>query len=809
MIKSAKYALLFLVLLTTFHVAATEYKIFGYVYLPNREAASYASVQVNGSQQGTMTRENGYYELEFSIPDTGSVSFRYVGCKTQVIPINGKRKNIQRIVYLEEDATLLNEVSIREFKRENSTMNNLDINDLNLIPSQNGGIESVLTTQAGVASHNELSSQYSVRGGSYDENCIYVNGIEIYRPLLIRTGEQEGLSFINSDMVESVNFSAGGFAPSYGDKMASVLDIRYKQPKGAEGSVTGSFLGGQAYFGQGSKNGRFTQLHGIRYKSSDYLFRSLDTEGDYEQKFIDYQTYLTLQFCKNWKVGFLGNFSRNRYNSIPESRTATFGTILSPTTFRVYFDGEEKDIFQTLFGAATLEYTSSNGINLGLIASAYQSDERVNYGINGEYWIGESLSDEFDASYSTSLGTGSYLDYARNHLKTDVINIGHRGSWKDGHNTLKWGVSVQQEKIDDQITEFQTRDSSGYTLPRSAENLRVAYNLSSDNENETWRTQAFVEDQYRWKTRLGTISLSGGVRAQYWTFNKEWLVSPRATVAFFPSKMENWGFRFSSGLYYQAPFYKEIRRIMTDESGNANVQLNKDIKAQRSLHFVAGSDYYFRVSGRPFKWTTELYFKPADRVETYTVDNLKITYSGTNDAKAWTAGLDTKLFGEFVPGSDSWIGLSLMQSKEKQDGSNEWVSRPNEQRYGVTVFFRDYIPGAPKYKVQLRFVWQDGFPFWASGVTAHRENNTNRSRAYRRVDIGLTRSISKGDYAWIDRTRLFSAVKEANLGIEVFNLLDINNVASYYWVTDVVNIRHAVPNYLTGRQLNLRLRLDF
>lgn len=807
--KIVKLAFILLALLTSVSALATDYRMFGYVYLPNREAAAYASILVNGTQTGTMTRENGYYELDFSLPDTGSVIIRYVGCKTQTIPINGKRKNIQRIIYLEEDATLLNEISIREFKKENSTMTSLDISQLNLVPSQSGGVESVLTTQGGVASHNELSSQYSVRGGSYDENCIYVNGIEIYRPLLIRSGEQEGLSFINPDMVESVNFSAGGFAPSYGDKMSSVLDIRYKHPHGTEGSVSGSFLGGQAYFGQGSKNGRFSQLHGIRYKSSDYLFRSLDTHGDYEQKFIDYQTYLSLKLSKNWKTSFLGNFSRNKYNSIPESRTATFGTLLSPTTFRVYFDGEEKDIFQTLFGAITLGYTPNKNLELSLSASAFQSDERVNYGINGEYWIGESLSKDFDASYATSLGTGSYLDYARNHLKTNVIQISHQGLWTQGHNTLKWGIGMQRENFDDHITEFQTRDSSGYTLPYTAESLQVAYNLSSNNKIETCRTQGFIEDQYRWKTRMGTLSLQGGVRAQYWTFNHECIISPRATIAFFPSKLENWGFRFSSGLYYQAPFYKEIRKITTDDIGNATVLLNKNIKSQRSLHFVAGYDYYFRVSSRPFKWTTEMYYKPADHVETYTVDNLKITYSGENDAKAWTAGIDTKLFGEFVPGSDSWIALSFMQAKEKRDGNDEWVSRPNEQRYGVTVFFRDYIPGAPKYKVQLRFVWQDGFPFWASGVTTHRENNTNRSRAYRRVDIGLTRSISKGDYSWIDHTHLFSAIKEATLGFEVFNLLDINNVASYYWVTDVVNIRHAVPNYLTGRQINLRLRLDF
>ncbi|MBP5135963.1 MAG: carboxypeptidase-like regulatory domain-containing protein, partial [Paludibacteraceae bacterium] len=617
--------MIFLALAPLVHIQAEDYRIYGYVYLPDREPASFTTITVEGTTTGTTAREDGYYDLRFSATDSARVRFQILGCKPYIYNITPKtRKSIQKMVYLEDDAIMMKDVEVTDFAKQSTSMNKIDVSKLDVMPSVNGGIEGLISTYAGVSNRNELSSQYSVRGGNYDENSVYVNDIEVYRPLLIRTGEQEGLSFINPDMVEGVEFSAGGYGATYGDKMSSVLDIKYKKPKRFEASVAASLLGAQGHVGHSTKNGKFTQLHGIRYKSSDYMFNTMDTKGMYDQKFLDYQTYLTFNFAKKWEIDFLGNFSRNIYNNIPESRTTTYGTLTDVKTFRMYFDGQEKDIFQTEFGALTLKYSPISSLNLKLIASAYESHESVNYDLIGEYWIGESMGNGFgEIDESAALGVGAYQEYTRNRLRVRVIKAEHRGDYTINKNTISWGASLQKEDIDDNIIEFETRDSSGY--------VTSTYNRRSKTSMNSWRTQFFVQDESRFKTRIGTIGVLAGIRGNYWPFNKEFIVSPRATLSYFPKKNENLGFRFSTGVYYQSPFYKEVRLIDTDEAtGNSNVRLNDKIKSQRSLHFVLGGDYYFRLKGRPFKFTTEVYYKMADRVETYSINNLKIVYSGTN-----------------------------------------------------------------------------------------------------------------------------------------------------------------------------------
>lgn len=787
-------------------------RIYGYVYTPEREAAPAVPIQVMGTEYATTTRTDGYYELEFPISDTASVRFSYMSCEPEIIHVSTKQLSMQKIIYLKDNSVLLKEAEVKAYAKQSGTQNTLDISKLNLMPDASGnGIESMLSTYAGVSSANEMSSQYSVRGGSFDENCVYVNNIEVYRPLLIRSGQQEGLSFINPDLVSNISFSAGGFDAKYGDKMASVLDIQYKKPKKFEASIGGSLLGGNAYIGQASKNGKFTQVHGVRYKSSNYLLGTLETEGVYNQNFIDYQTYLTYNFAPKWEISFLGNFSQNNYLSIPESRTSTFGTLNTPTTFKVYFDGQEKDVFRTFFGAATLKYNPTKALSLSLIGSAFSTQEEINYDISGEYWLGE-VSTDFEGNTSTGkvLGVGAYSDYARNSLNASVKSISHKGEYNLKKNKVEWGLGFQEEYISDKIQEFQYRDSAGYSLPHNDENLNVYYNLYSNTNLSSYRTQAYIQDAFRFSTEKGNFAITAGLRANYWNFNNEMLISPRASIAFFPKWKRDFTFRFASGLYYQSPFYKELRDTVTDAYGNVGVQLNKNIKAQRSIHYVFGTDYFFKSWNRPFKFTTEIYYKTADNVISYSVDNVKIMYSGINDAKAYTAGIDFKLFGEIVPGTDSWLSFSLMQSKEDVKGDSEgYVSRPNEQRYNFSMFFQDYFPGYPKYKVHLRFVWADGLPYWAPNVKTHSENNTNRSKPYRRVDIGCTRSYVKGDVRWIDKTQVYSLVKSINLGLEVFNLLDIDNVGSYYWVTDIYKRQHAVPNSLTGRQINVKLSLDF
>lgn len=797
---SKLFILVFCLLLSASLFAETEMRVYGYVFDTDREPIEFVTVQVVGSSVGTITRSDGYYELTFPLADTASILYSFLGYESFSYKINTKHPRVQKMVILKESAIVLGEAEIKTFRDQTSSVDVLDLSKLKSIPNvSGGGIESLISTYAGVSAGNELSSQYSVRGGSYDENSVYVNNIEVYRPLLIRSGQQEGLSFINPELVAAVSFSAGGFDPKYGDKMASVLDIQYKKPKGFEASVSASLLGASAYVGHLSNNKKFSQIHGIRYKSSNYMLGALEVDGAFNQQFIDYQTYMTYNLTKKWELSVLGNFSQNSYSFVPDSLVTTFGTLENPKTFRVHFNGNEKDLFQTLFGAATLKYSTTNNLTLSLLASAFNTSETVNYDIEGQYWLGEASSGD------ASLGIGAYHDFARNTLNATVVSLAHRGEYQKKKNKLEWGASLQQELINDRIDEFQIRDSAGYSLPFNVNALSLYYNLHAKSNLNTYRTQAFIQDAFK----IAKFSFVGGLRANYWSFNDELLLSPRLAIAYMPSWKKDFIFRFSTGVYYQSPFYKEIKDTIVDNQRNVLIQLNKDIQAQRSLHFVLGSDYRFKWVNRPFKFTTEVYYKPSDRVITYKVDNVKIIYAGNNDAKAYTAGLDLKLFGEFVPGTDSWINLSLMNAKENAVGDEYgYVSRPNEQRLVFSTFFQDYFPGFPKYRVHLKFIWADGLPYWAPNAV-HTTENTLRARSYRRVDIGFSRALAKGDFNWLDKTGVFSVAKTIQLGLEIFNLLDIQNVESYYWVSDIENKQHPVPNTLTGRRFNFRLSVDF
>jgi hypothetical protein len=571
-----------------------------------------------------------------------------LGYQTIKHTIRPTQKVIQITVELIPLTKEISELNVIAQRRQTSTIDMLDPSKYRLMPNSTGGIESLLITFAGVSQSNELSSQYNVRGGNFDENIVYVNGIEVYRPLLVRAGQQEGLSFINPDMVQSVAFSAGGFDAKYGDKMSSVLDINYKKPAKSEASGSLSLLGASAYVG--TSNSKFTQMHGIRYKTSGYLLGTLDVQGEYNPSFIDYQTYLTYQFKPKWELTFLGNFSQNSYQFRPETRETTFGTYSMGRMLTVFFEGQEKDLFRTSFGAITLNYKPKDNLKLSLLASAFHTNENETFDILGEYVLSE-VKMELDPEKQTgeSLGVGKYHEHARNRLKATVANISHLGEYNVNKHQLKWGVNVQHEIISDKISEWEWRDSAGYSLPFSSERVDLYYNMKASNTLPTWRSTAFFQDTYKWNSDAGLFSLTGGLRANYWTFNKELLVSPRFSVSYLPHWEKDFSFRFATGLYYQAPFYKEIRDTLTDALGNVNIKLNSDIKAQRTVHFVLGGDHHFRAWGRPFKFTTEAYLKLADRVISYTVDNVRIRYSGENDAKAYTAGVDFKLFGELVP----------------------------------------------------------------------------------------------------------------------------------------------------------------
>lgn len=806
-------------------LAQSKLRVFGYVIDNNNRGIELANVYLDKTTVGTTTNQNGYYELSTTVKDSVTIVFSLLGYETIRHTLYPKQAVMQISVELRPTSTQIQDLDVVAQRRQTSTMDYLDPLKSKLIPNISGNFESILITFAGVTSNNELSSQYNVRGGNFDENIVYVNGIEVYRPLLVRAGQQEGLSFINNDMVQKVGFSSGAFNAEYGDKMSSVLDIEYKKPTEFESSVSMSLLGATAYVGT-SKN-KFTQLHGIRYKTSAYLLGSLDTEGEYNPSFIDYQGYFTYKLSEKSEMTFLGNFSQNIFNFVPTTRETNFGTYNMGRKLTIFFEGQEKDIFRTAFGALSYHYHPQQNIKLSLTSSAFQTDENENFDILSEYHLGEVKMDlKEENREGSTLGIGKYHEHARNTLNATVVNIGHTGEFNGISHKLKWGANLQREIIADQIGEWEWRDSVGYSLPYDDESVNLYYNMKASNTLTSWRTTAFLQDTYKWRGDAGGFTLTGGVRAHYWTFNKELLVSPRVSLAFIPAWEKDFSFRLGTGLYYQAPFYKEIRDTVSDVLGNVNIALNENIRAQRSVQLVLGGDHYFRAFGRPFKFTTEAYLKLADRVITYDVDNVQITYSGHNNAKAYTAGIDFKLFGELVPGTDSWINFSLMNSKEDIIGDSylqhtydenrnitsstmvwpSWVSRPNEQRYAFSMMFQDYLPNNPNYKLQLKFVYSDGMPYGPPRNNLYR--GVLRAPAYKRVDIGASRILISGKDALLNK-KWMKGLQSIWLNLEVFNLMDFKNVNSYYWVTDIYGQQLAVPNYLTGRQFNVKLIVDF
>ena len=812
-----KNLLILLLLFLCGTLPAKKIYLRGYVLDNNNRGIDLANIQVKGTSQGTSTNEQGFYELRLEATDTFHVVYSCIGYETKEYKFAATEDVINATKILPSTSTQLESVEIRAFQRQTNTMQGIDTEKFRMMPDASGGnLESMLSSFAGVNSTNELSSQYSVRGGSYDENSVYVNNIEVYRPLLVRAGQQEGLSFINPDLVDKVQFSAGGFSAKYGDKMSSVLDVTYKIPEHFESSLAISLLGASAYLGSASKN--FTQVHGIRYKTSSYLLGTLDTQGEYSPSFVDYQTYMTFKFSDKWNGSFLGNFSQNYYRFTPVERETSFGTLQMNRNFKVFFEGMEKDIFRTYFGAFTVNYQPHKNLKLSVMTSTYNTNEQETYDITGQYWLSDL--DLNNTGYTNNQGVGTYHEHARNRLSATVINLSHLGEFKYANHHMQWGVGIQQEIILDRIREWEFRDSAGYSLPYNPEKVELIYNLSAKTNLSTTRFTGYFEETYKIPSARGLWTFNGGVRFNYWSFNKEWLVSPRISGSYFPDWDVDVNFRMAAGLYHQAPFYKEIRTEVTDEDGNTTMVLNPNIQAQRSLHLLLGADYFFRLWNRPFKFTVEGYYKPGDRINPYYVDNVRIRYSGENNAVAQTAGVDLKLFGEFVPGTDSWISFSWMYSKEDilndsyQVYSNTgnvlgtvfpgYISRPNEQRYNVSMFFQDYFPNHPEYKIYLKLVWSDGLPF--GPPHSERYQAVLRTKAYNRVDIGASRGFLKGQDKFMDKQNVIKALW---LNLELFNLFNIRNVNSYYWVTDIYNQQFAVPNYLTGFMVNFKVSVDF
>ena len=746
----------------------------------------------------------GDYRITTPARDTLVIVFTCIGYNEESRTLINAKGDMTINMRMRENSTMLQGVEVTEVRKQTGSMQHLDASDYKLAADATGGsIESMISTMAGVSSGNELSSQYSVRGGTYDENSVYINGIEVYRPQLITSGQQEGLSIINPDLVGAVGFSTGGFPAEYADKMSSALDITYREPESFEGSVGVSLLGANLAIGQSSKH--FSQLHGVRYKRNNSLLSSLETHGEYDPRYFDYQTLLTWKISPKWKMSVLGNISINDYKFTPVNRTTNFGTAEDAKQFTVYFDGHEKDRFETYFGAYTLEFKPNKANTLQLLASGFLTNELVTYDISGEYWLDQAGTGGSEG-IGGELGVGRYHEHARNRLKSSVIDIALKGNTAIRNHSLTYGIGIRRQSVMERSREWELRDSAGFSLPVAPDQLNVIYNLSAHEDMNSTRINAFVQDNWRISSNAGYFNINAGVRLSHWSFNKELLVSPRVNVGFIPEASPSWAFRVAAGLYYQAPFYKELRMIQNDENGNAIVSLNSDIKSPRSWQFIAGADYSFRAFNRPFKLSGEVYYKAMDQLIPYELDNLKMVYSGVNESSGFASGIDFKLFGQFVAGSDSWISFSLMKTSENLRGVK--VPRPNDRRYNLALYFTDYFPKIPKLKFSLRGILSDGLPAIASHSS--RDKGYFRTPAYKRVDIGLMYGlltpVKEGEP---QREGFWRHFKSIWLGVDVFNLLDQSNVSRYYWVTDVNNIQYAVPNYLTRRQLNVRLTIDF
>ena len=788
---------MFLLFSTLFFLSAEAQqrcRIFGTIKDETGSPIELATVRVLGQNKLTTANLKGQYSIYCSSRDTVTLSYSMIGYETRKRTLSNPKDSVRIDVMLPAfGVTTLGAAVVKGQQIQTGTLQKIKPVDTKFMPSTTGnGIEEIIATQAGVSTHNELSSQYNVRGGSFDENCVYLNGVEVYRPLLVRSGQQEGLSIINSNMVESIGFSSGGFEARYGDRMSSVLDITYKRPEKFEASAQGSMLGAGAYVGWGNKH--VSLMTSVRYKTTSYLLGSLDTDGEYNPNFLDYQAYLSWRPNRRWTFDFIGNISDNHYNFEPEDRETKFGTMQDAKSFKVYFDGQEKDKFRTLFGSLSLTRHFNPNTYLALQLSSFTTHEKETYDIQGEYWLNEATSQE-------QLGVGTYMEHARNRLKANVINTGLKFRTKFTGHTLQAGFNWQNESIKENAREWEMRDSMGYSLPHDPNRLDLIYSQRSHNDISTNRFSAYVQDAWRIKSGIGLFNLTYGLRLSHWDWNKETLISPRVSLGLLPSFSDNWTFRFATGFYYQAPFYKELRDT-TMTNGISTVCLNKNIKSQRSIHFVLGGDYTFRMMNRPFKFTTEVYYKALSNLIPYTVDNVRVIYYGRNMSKGYATGIDFKIFGEFVPGTDSWLTFSLMSTKEKINGA--WIPRPTDQRYNLSLYFTDYFPGTDRWRVTLKAALADGLPF---GVPHNKEYNNFRAPSYKRVDLGMSYRFINNEDKHLYRFGKF--IKNAWIGLDAFNLLDIKNVNSYYWVTDITNTQFAVPNYLTGRQINVRLSIDF
>ena len=801
MMKQKVSLILLWLLLTAVGMQAQSFTLQGKVTDQDNNPVELATVSVWKQGKVTMTNLKGEFSMVLQSADSVEVKFSMVGYKTKTRILRNPRGKQTLLIQLFDESKELSEVVVTERVRQTGSTQQLDKKDMQNTPSVTGNaVESMIQSQAGVSTHSELSSQYNVRGGSFDENSVYINNVEVYRPFLVRSGQQEGLSIINPDMVEKIGFSTGGFEAKYGDKMSSALDIQYKRPQKFEATASASLLGAGAYVGFSNK--KFSWSNGLRYKTTRYLLGTLETKGEYQPNFLDYQTYLTYDPNKRWSISLIGDISENHYNFDPEDRETKFGTMENVKSFKVYFDGWEKDIFRTYFGTLNITRHLTDSTHLSLIYSTFYTNEQERYDIQGQYWLTQTETSE-------NLGVGTNMEHTRNYLKANVQSFKLMLQKKLRRHEMQAGITYKIERVKEKSREYEMRDSSGYSIPHTGEDLNLIYTLDARNELRANRLEVYAQDTYKFTTADENtfFTLNYGVRFSHWNFNKESLFSPRVSLGIVPAFNHDVTLRFATGLYYQAPFFKELRDTST-VNGITFATLNERVKSQRSIHFIVGYDQRFKMLSRPFKFTAEAYYKLLGNLVPYTVNNVKIVYDASQQCSGHAAGIDLKLYGEFVPGTDSWLTLSLMDTKMKINGRQ--IPMPTDQRWAMNLFFTDYFPGTDRWKMSLKLAFADGLPFGAP----HRslDQTPYRAPAYKRADIGMSfraYGASKSDSPYpITSTSSNRFVKNVWLGIDCLNLFGINNVNSYYWITDVTSQQYAVPNFLTGRQLNVRLLIE-
>lgn len=781
-------------LLVTVTASAQTFTLHGRVTDENNDPIEFASVSCLKQGKMTITSLKGEYSMQLHSADSVVIKFSMIGYKAKTRILRRPRGKQTLQIVLHSDDNQLSEVTVTGKKIETGQMEDISKDHLKSLPSASGNaVEELIQSQAGVSTHSELSSQYNVRGGSFDENSVYIDNVEIYRPFLVRSGQQEGISVINPDMVEKISFSTGGYEARYGDKMSSALNIKYRKPKKFEATASASMLGASAFVGVSNK--KVSWSNGFRYKTTKHLLGSMDTKGEYSPTFIDYQTYLTYTPNKRWEIKLLGNISDNHYNFMPEDRETKFGTMENVKAFQVYFDGQEKDVFRTFFGAVGITRNFGEKTSLSLIASAFNTREQEKYDIQGQYWLTQTETSE-------NLGVGTYFQHARNYLKAHVESAKLLFKTKYKKHDIEGAFTFKKEKITENSVEYEMRDSSNYSVPHTGKDLYMIYSMRAKNVLDANRIEAYVQDAFRFTSNneKTLYTLNYGVRLSHWSYTKETIVSPRVSLGIIPAFNENITMRFATGLYYQAPFFKELRDTTT-QNGITYASLNSKAKSQRSIHFIAGFDYRFRMNNRSFKFTAEAYYKALGNLVPYSVNNVKVVYYGSNESSGHAAGIDLKLYGEFVPGTDSWLSLSLMNTSMKLNGKS--IPLPTDQRYAINLFFTDYFPGTDRWKMSLKLALADGLPF--SAPHQELESNVFRAPAYKRADIGLSYRLLNNE----GKQRKHIQLRNVWLGAECLNLFGINNVNSYYWITDVTGGQYAVPNYLTGRQINFRVTVDF